>query len=93
MLVTSTIPNVKCRKLTECRFFKGSTKCLWEAKVHKSNFKSEKAAVCNKVSPTYICKPDRINEGREKLSTTRKELENGYATGSFSVGPDLNQVR
>lgn len=92
MLVISTILNIKCRKPTECCFFKGSTRCLWEAKVHKSDFKCQKAAVRNKVSPTYIGKPNRINEGREKLSTARKELENGYATGSFSVGPDLNQV-
>lgn len=80
------------RGLTERYFFKGSTRCLWEAKVDKSNFKREKAAISKKIPPTYVCQSNRVNKGREELSTARKELKNCYTTRSLSVGPDLNQV-
>lgn len=85
--------NVRLCKLTECCLFKGSARCFWKAKVHKNNFEGEKAAVGDKIPPTYVRKPDRIDKGRKELRTARKELENGYATGSFSVGPDLDQIR
>lgn len=63
-----------------------------EESIDENHFKGQKATVSDKVFPANIGKADGVDKCRKELSTARKQLKDGDATGALGIGPYLHQV-